>query len=90
MKIVNEVAREVENGRKYILFPEGIYDNQKRNNLIDFKAGCFKICLKSKVPIVPVVLLDSYKPYNSWDTGEIRTYVYYLKPILFDEYKDMN
>ena len=48
------------------------------------------ICLKSKAPIVPVVLIDSYKPYNSWDIGEIRTYVYYLKPILFDEYKDMN
>lgn len=90
MKIINEVAKEVENGRKYILFPEGIYDNQKKNNLIDFKPGCFKICLKSKVPIVPVALIDSYKPYNSWDTGEITTYVYYLKPILFDEYKDMN
>lgn len=90
MKIINEVAKEVENGRKYILFPEGIYDNKKKNDLIDFKAGCFKICLKSKVPIVPVALIDSYKPYNSWETGEIKTYVYYLKPILFDEYKDMN
>ena len=35
-------------------------------------------------------LIDSYKPYNSWDIGEIKTQVYYLKPILFDEYKDMN
>lgn len=90
MKIINEVATEVENGRKYILFPEGIYDNKKRNNLFDFKAGCFKICLKSKVPIVPVALIDSYKPFNSWDTGEIKTQVHYLKPILFEEYKDMN
>ena len=90
MKIINEVAKEVENGRKYILFPEGIYDNQKKNNLIDFKPGCFKICLKSKAPIVPVALIDSYKPYTSWDIGEITTYVYYLKPIVFDEYKDMN
>ena len=90
MKIINEVAKEVENGRKYILFPEGIYDNKKRNNLLDFKSGCFKICLKSKVPIVPVVLIDSYKPFNSWEIGEIKTQVHYLKPILFDEYKDMN
>lgn len=90
MKIINEVAKEVGNGRKYILFPEGIYDNKKKNSLIDFKSGCFKICLKSKVPIVPVALIDSYKPYNSWDVGEIKTYIYYLEPILFDEYKDMN
>lgn len=90
MKIINEVAKEVANGRKYILFPEGMYDNKKKNSLVEFKSGCFKICLKSKVPIVPVVLIDSYKPYNSWDIGEIKTQVHYLKPILFDEYKDMN
>lgn len=30
MKIINKVAKEVEKGRKYILFPEGIYDNHKK------------------------------------------------------------
>ena len=90
MKIINEVANEVKNGRKYILFPEGKYDNQKKNKLIDFKSGCFKICLKSKVPIIPVVLIDSYKPYNSWFIGEIKTQVHYLKPILFEEYQNLN
>lgn len=89
MKIINEVAKEVENGRKYILFPEGAYDNKKKNSLIKFKSGCFKICLKSKVPIVPVALIDSYKPFNSWSVGEIKTQVHFLEPILFDEYKNM-
>lgn len=89
MTIINEIATEVEAGRRYILFPEGMYDNQKKNSLIEFKAGCFKICLKSNVPIVPVVLIDSYKVYNSWDVGEITTQVHFLKPIFFDEYKDM-
>ena len=90
MKIINEVAKEVENGRKYILFPEGKFDNKKKNSLIEFKSGCFKICLKSKVPIVPVVLIDSYKPYNSWCLGKIQTQVHYLKPIFFDEYKELS
>ena len=89
-KIINEVVEEVKNGGKYILFPEGSYDNHKKNSLIEFKSGCFKICLKSKVPIVPVVLIDSYKPYNSWYIGKIKTQVYYLEPIFFDEYKDLN
>ena len=35
-------------------------------------------------------LIDSYKVYNSWDVGEIKTQVHFLKPIIFDEYKDMN
>ena len=90
MKVLKEVEKEVENGRRYILFPEGMYDNKKKNSLIDFKAGCFKICLKSKSPIVPVAIIDSYKPYNSWEFGEIKTQVHFLKPIMFEEYKDMN
>lgn len=89
MTIINEIAEEVKAGRRYILFPEGIYDNHKRNSLIDFKSGCFKIGLKSKVPIVPVVLFDSYKVYNSWDVGKIKTQVHFLEPIFYDEYKDM-
>ncbi|MBO5180035.1 MAG: 1-acyl-sn-glycerol-3-phosphate acyltransferase [Clostridia bacterium] len=90
MTVINEVAKEVGNGRKYILFPEGFYDNKKKNSLIEFKSGCFKICLKSKVPIVPVVLIDSYKPYNSWCFGKIKTQVHYLEPIFYDEYKDLS
>ncbi|MBQ7409954.1 MAG: 1-acyl-sn-glycerol-3-phosphate acyltransferase [Clostridia bacterium] len=90
MTIINEMAKDVEAGRKYILFPEGIFDNKKKNSLIEFKAGCFKISLKTKTPIVPVVLIDSYKVYNSWETGEIKTQVHFLNPIYWDEYKDMN
>ena len=90
MTVINEVAKEVANGRKYILFPEGKFDNKKKNSLIEFKSGCFKICLKSKVPIVPVVLIDSYKPYNSWCFGKIKTQVHYLEPIFYDEYKELS
>lgn len=90
MKIIDEVSKEIKNGRKYILFPEGEYDNHKKNKLIEFKAGCFKIGLKSKAPIVPVVLIDSYKPYNSWCIREIKTQVHYLKPIYFEEYENLN
>ena len=89
MQIINEVSKEIQNGRRYILFPEGRFDKHKKNNLYDFKAGSFKICLKSKAPVIPVVLIDSYKPYNSWTFGKIKTQVHYLKPILYDEYKDL-
>lgn len=90
MKIINEVAKEVELGKKYILFPEGDFDKEKKNTLWDFKAGCFKISLKSKKPIIPVVLYDSYIPYNSMKLGKVKTQVHFLKAINYDEYKDMN
>lgn len=89
LTIINEVAEEVANGRRYILFPEGGYTKDKKNNLGDFKPGCFKIALKSKVPIVPVVLIDTYKVYNSWQITPVTTQVYFLDPIYFEEYKNM-
>ena len=87
--IINQVSKEVANGRKYILFPEGGYKFNNKNKLSEFKAGSFKIALKSHAPIVPVALIDSYKVFNSFHLGPITTKVFYLKPIMYEEYKDM-
>ncbi len=86
LSIINEVAEEVSNGARYILFPEGGYDFNNRNNVCNFKAGSFKIALKSKAPIVPVALIDSYRVFNSFWMGPVTTQVHYLKPIYFEEY----
>ncbi len=88
--IINDVAEDVANGKRYILFPEGGYEFNNKNKVCDFKAGSFKIALKSKAPIVPICLIDSYKVFNSFHFGPITTYVYYLDPIYYEEYKDMN
>lgn len=89
LTIINEVTEEVAQGRRYILFPAGGYAKNQKNDLGEFKAGCFKIALKSKVPIVPVVLFDSYKVYNSWQLTPVTTQVHFLEPIYYDEYKVM-
>lgn len=88
--IINQVAKEVANGRKYILFPEGGYRFNNNNRVDNFKAGSFKIALKSKAPIVPVALIDSYKVFNSFHIGPVKTKVFYLEPIYYDEYKSYN
>ena len=86
LTIINEVSEDVKNGKCYILFPEGGYDFNNRNHVCDFKAGSFKIALKSKAPIIPVALIDSYRVFNSFWLGPVTTQVHYLKPILFEEY----
>lgn len=86
LTIINEVSNEVKQGRRYILFPEGGYDFNNRNNVCKFKAGSFKIALKTKAPIVPVALIDSYRVFNSCCLGPVTTQVHYLKPIRFEEY----
>lgn len=87
--IITEMTEEVSRGRRYILFPEGEYDREKKNTLIDFKTGCFKASLKSKTPVVPVALIDSYKPFNSWHLGKVTTQVHFLEPISYEEYKGL-
>lgn len=87
--IIQQIAQEVSQGRRYIIFPEGGYDADKKNSLIDFKAGCFKASMKSKTPIVPVVLVDSYKVMGVNSLREVTMQVHYLKPICYEEYAGM-
>lgn len=89
LTVINEVSEDVKSGKIYILFPEGGYEFNNRNKVYDFKAGSFKIALKTKAPIVPVALIDSYRVFNSAWLGPVTTQVHYLKPITYEEYKGM-
>lgn len=89
MRIINEIAADVEKGKKYIIFPEGGY-RHNRNKVQEFKSGTFKCATKVKAPIVPVALIDSYKGFNSNRLGPVNTKVIFLEPLYYDEYKDMN
>lgn len=84
--VINEVSEDVIAGKRYILFPEGGYEFNNGNKVCKFRPGSFKIALKTKAPIVPVVLIDSYKVFNSFYLGPVTTQVHYLKPISFEEY----
>lgn len=88
MKILVEVTKEVENGRNYMIFPEGT--RSKRGNEIgDFKAGSFKVSMNSKTPIVPVAILDSFKVFDINSIKKTKVQIHYLKPLYYDDYKDM-
>lgn len=89
MKIIREVATEVKEGRRYILFPEGGYEFNNKNKIADFKPGSFKSATISKAPIVPVALIDSFKVFNSLHVMPVTAQVHFLKPVLYEEYKGM-
>lgn len=85
---VLHIINEVKDGRRYIIFPEGgYYKNQ--NNVNTFLPGSFKCAIKSKSPIVPVALVDSYKPFGVNSLKPVTTQVHFLEPIYYEEYKDM-
>lgn len=88
VRIISEVAQEVAAGRRYIIFPEGGYFHN-HNEVREFKPGCFKSAMRAKAPIVPVVLIDSYKVFEEWSLKPVTTQVHYLPPIFYEEYKGM-
>lgn len=85
IKVLNELAKEVEEGKNYLIFPEGGYTDNK-NELQEFKTGCFTCSLKSKKPIVPVVLYDSWRSMDTNKFGKVRTQIHYLEPIYYEQY----
>lgn len=90
LRVMQAISEEVKEGRRYIIFPEGGYDNHKHNTLWDFKPGCFRAALRANAPIIPVVLVDTYKVYNSWTPFPVKTQVHFLTPLYPQDYQGMN
>ena len=88
MQIINEMAQEMMKGRNYVIFPEGTR-SRNGNILGDFKGGTFKSAVKAKAPIVPVALIDSFKPFDIKDTKSVDVQIHYLQPLYYEEYKDI-
>lgn len=86
---LEKLTEEVKEGRRYIYFPEGGYDHNG-NKLQEFRAGAFKCAKNSKAPIVPVAIYDSHLPFDFNSLRKVTTQVYFLDPIYYDEYKEMN
>lgn len=88
LKVIQQVSREVKKGRNYLIFPEGTR-SRKQNQLLEFKGGSFKSAVKAQCPIVPIALIDSYKAFDTGSVKKLTVHVHILKPILYEEYKDM-
>ena len=88
MRVIMSVAEEVKNGKNYLIFPEGTR-SKKGNQLGEFKGGSFKAAVKAKCPIVPVALIDSFKPFDTKTTKQVEVQIHYLAPLSYDEYKNL-
>ena len=89
MKVIMGVTKEIQEGRNFLIFPEGTR-SKLGNKMLDFHGGTFKCVTKSKCPIVPFALIDSYKVLDEKGSKPVSVQLHYMKPIYYDEYKDMN
>ena len=88
MQVIINVTKEVKNGRNYLIFAEGT--RSKKGNLVGtFKGGSFKCATKARCPIVPIVLIDSFKPFDTNTIRPVTVQVHFLKPLEYEDYKNM-
>ena len=88
MQVIINVTKEVKAGRNYLIFAEGTR-SKNGNHPQEFKGGSFKAAMKAKCPIVPVALIDSYKAFDTGSAKMLNVQVHFLKPMEYEEYKDM-
>ncbi len=88
MQVIMNITKDVKGGRNFLIFPEGTR-SRMGNKLLDFKGGSFKSATKAKAPIVPCALIDSFKPFDESSIQPVAVKVIYMKPMYYEEYKDM-
>lgn len=90
MKVIQAVTKEIsEEKRNYLIFPEGTR-SRKGNEMLEFHGGSFKCATKSKCPILPFALIDSYRVLDEKGCKPVKVQLHYLEPIYYEEYKDMS
>lgn len=88
MEVILYVTKDVKNGKNFVIFAEGTR-SKNGNQIGDFKGGSFKPATKAKCPIIPVALIDSFKPFDTNSIEPVTVQVHFLEPMLYEEYKDM-
>lgn len=88
MQVIIDVAKEVKEGRNYLIFAEGTR-SKDGNRVGTFKGGSFKAATKAQCPIVPVALIDSFKPFDTNTIKPVTVQVHFLAPLLYEDYKNM-
>ena len=88
LTVIKSVTEEVLKGRNYLIFPEGT--RSKNGNIMgEFHGGSFRAAMKAQCPIVPVCFVDSFKVLDQKGSKPVTVQMHYLKPIAYEEYKDL-
>jgi 1-acyl-sn-glycerol-3-phosphate acyltransferase len=86
MKSIFNAIENIKKGKSYIIFPEG---TRTDNEIQEFKAGAFKLSTKTKTPIVPVAIINAKKAVNTKMILPITVKMIILKPLYYEDYKDL-
>ncbi|MDF2485752.1 MAG: phospholipid/glycerol acyltransferase [Herbinix sp.] len=88
MQVIMNMSKRVKTGENFLIFAEGTR-SRNGNTLLEFKGGSFKSATNARCPIVPVALIDSFKPFDTNSLKKLTVQIHYLKPLYYEDYKDM-
>lgn len=88
MKIIMQMTENVKQGINYVIFPEGTR-SREGNKLLPFKGGTFKSAVNAKCPIVPVALIDCFKPFDEKSSKRQKVKICFLKPLYPQDYQSL-
>ena len=87
-KVILDVAKRVKEGDNFVIFAEG-HRSRNENQILEFKSGTFKAAVKAQCPIVPVALINSFRPFDIDSLAHETVEVHYLDPIYPNQYMGM-
>ena len=88
LQVIQEVTKEVMEGRRYLIFPEGTR-SKKGNEMIEFHGGSFRCAVKAKCPIVPICIVDGYKVFDVKGSKPVDCQLHFLPVIQPEEFEGM-
>ena len=86
-KMAGELSQRMSAGEKFILFPEGQYE-EDYSTLLPFMAGCFRSALEAEVPVLPVAIINSFHIFAENRKKPV-VQIHYLPPVMPDDFKGM-
>lgn len=88
LTVIQAITEEVKQGRNYVIFPEGTR-SKLGNEMLPFHGGSFRCALKAKCPVVPMAFIDCFKVLDEKGSATVSPQIHYLKPIPYEEFKDL-
>lgn len=88
LDIISRMTAEVKEKKNFVIFAEGTR-SREGNQLLPFKGGTFKSAVNACCPIVPVALIDSFKPFDENSSRKQKVEVCFLKPLYYEDYQKL-
>lgn len=93
LKVMLAVQRDLENpetDKSWLIYPEGTRNPDEFACVQDFHSGTFRSAYKTGVDIVPVCIYGTQRVLKMNKFKKIPIHISFLKPITYEEYKDMS